>query len=357
MSKDLPQPQQSEEVDLGQLFKIIGNAFDRFFKFIGGIFNKLFLAFVWFVFFVKKHIIKLAIAGVLGLGYGFFKQIKGEPIFKSTSVVKQNYNTGENLYRAISYYNELIAEKDLSTLAKVLDIDLTKVTAIKEFEVEPVVTENEKLKSFDNYIKTLDSTIASTITFEKYQENVKDFQHANQRIIIKATEKNVFEEVVSTIVSKIEDTEYFVTEQQKDLDELTNLENSLKESLSASKDLQDVYKRVLEAPIDNKTGSQTSISIDNTEDKSKTKEFELYTNDINLRRELVSIQRQKEEKQFIIEIVSTQENQGTIDNSKSLFNIALDVKIYYAFILIMATLMVLLVINFIKFLETYKEKI
>ena len=43
MSKDLPQPpqNQSDEVDLGQLFKLIGNAFDRFFKFIGSVFNKL----------------------------------------------------------------------------------------------------------------------------------------------------------------------------------------------------------------------------------------------------------------------------------------------------------------------------
>ena len=58
MSNDLPKPQQSEEVDLGQLFKLIGNAFDRFFRFIGNIFKTLFLAFVWFVFFIKKHIIK-----------------------------------------------------------------------------------------------------------------------------------------------------------------------------------------------------------------------------------------------------------------------------------------------------------
>jgi hypothetical protein len=48
-------PQPSEEVDLGQLFKMIGNAFQRLFQFIGSIFNKLFLAFVWLVFFIKKH--------------------------------------------------------------------------------------------------------------------------------------------------------------------------------------------------------------------------------------------------------------------------------------------------------------
>ena len=38
MSKELPQPQQSEEVDLGQLFKLIGNAFNRLIKFFSNIF-------------------------------------------------------------------------------------------------------------------------------------------------------------------------------------------------------------------------------------------------------------------------------------------------------------------------------
>ena len=44
MSKDLqqqPQP-QSEEVDLGQLFKLLGNMFDRLFQFIASIFKQTF---------------------------------------------------------------------------------------------------------------------------------------------------------------------------------------------------------------------------------------------------------------------------------------------------------------------------
>ena len=57
----------SEEVDLGQLFKMIGSAFTRLYKFIGSIFNHFFLAFVWLVFFVKKRIIILSAAGFLGL--------------------------------------------------------------------------------------------------------------------------------------------------------------------------------------------------------------------------------------------------------------------------------------------------
>ena len=63
--------QPSEEVDLGQLFKMIGNAFQRLFQFIGSIFNKLFLAFVWFVFFIRRRALIFLIAAVVGLALGF----------------------------------------------------------------------------------------------------------------------------------------------------------------------------------------------------------------------------------------------------------------------------------------------
>ena len=105
MSNNSPESQPSEEVDLGQLFKLIGNAFNRFFNFIGSIFNKLFLAFVWLVFFTKKHFIKIVLAGVLGFAYGFIKQKTGDPVYKSDIIIKQNYKTGENLYNSLIFLN------------------------------------------------------------------------------------------------------------------------------------------------------------------------------------------------------------------------------------------------------------
>ena len=358
MSKDLQTPpNQSEEVDLGQLFKLIGKTFDRLFKFISDTFKKLFLSFVWFVFFVKKHFVKIVIAGIVGFAYGFFRQSKGEPIYKSTTVLKQNYNTGENLYRLVDYYNELIAEADTVNLGSVLNIDAKKAASMIQLEIEPVVTQNEKLEDFDEYTKGLDSIIASTITFESYVENSRQFDYPVQRVIIKAKKQDIFGTVVSNIVNKIISTDYFIKEQKKDLAELENLEKSIRESLEASNELQKVYKNVLETPVDNKNTPQTSIRIDNTEDKSITKEFELYNNDIDLRRELVSIQRRKEDKQYIVEIVSSQENQGTLDNTKEFLGKSLDFKVYYAIVLMVLISVVLLALHFINFLQKFKNKI
>ena len=83
----------------------------------------------------------------------------------------------------------------------------------------------------------------------------------------------------------------------------------------------------------------------------------MYNNDVGLRRELVSIQRQKEDKRFIVEVVSSQENQGTIDNTKEFLGKSLDFKIYYALVLMILASVILLTLHFINFLEKYKNEI
>jgi len=105
-------PQPSEEVDLGQLFKMIGNAFQRLFQFIGSIFNTLFLAFVWFVFFIRKRAVVLLIAAVAGLSLGLILDKTSPPTYRSSITVKQNYATGENLYGSLDYYNSLLNDGD-----------------------------------------------------------------------------------------------------------------------------------------------------------------------------------------------------------------------------------------------------
>lgn len=358
MNKELPQnPRNSDEVDLGQLFKLLGKMFKSLFNFIGSIFNKIFLAFVWFVFFIKKHILKILIAGIIGFVTGYFKESIGQTIYKSTTVIKQNYKTGENLYRAIAYYNELIEEEDFITLGTSLGIGSKEATALIELDIKSISTLNENLKSYDDYTKSLDSSNAKTMTFDDYVKNYREFQYPVQRIIIKATEKGVFLNIIPQIVEKISKTEYFINERQKDLDELYILEKSLSASIKESKALQDVYKKVLEKPLQNNGGAQTSISIDNTKDNNVTREYDLYLNDIILKRELVKIQREINDKRNIVDIVSSQENQGSVYNSKEIFGQTLNMKLYYALVLMALVSMILLGISFINFLERYKDKI
>lgn len=357
MSKDLPQPQQSEEVDLGQLFKLLGNAFDRLFKFIGGIFNKLFLAFVWFVFFIKKHVLKFVIAGIVGIGLGILLEKTSEPVYKSYVSVKQYYATGENLYNSIAYYNDLIKQADSVALGKVLGVEDTVASTILNFEIKSIITENQKIKEFDSYLKTLDTTIAKTVEYKTYLENSEDYNHEYQQITIKSKERHNFKNIFDRVVNNANTSVYFLGEKEKDLSELNNRETALKEALAKSDSLQSTYKRVLEKVLDGKSSTATSITIDGANEKDKTKEYDLYLNDIKLRRELVEIEREKEDKKEIVEIVSSTQDSGTVDDKKEIFGFAVSPKIFYAIILMFLTFIVLLGLQAIKFLERYKSKI
>lgn len=357
MSENLPEPQASEEVDLGQLFKLIGNGFRNFFNFIGSILNKLFLAFVWLVFFAKRHFIIITIAAIVGVVLAVVKQKIEDPIYTSTIVIKQNYKTGEHLYNTLGYYNSLIEESDSITLGEVLKTEPSEASNIIEFNIESVLSENQKLKLFDEYAKSIDSTLARTMDFDQFLENSKDFEFQFQKITLKSKSKNNFEKTFTQIIDNIESNTFFKNEQKKDLEELSRNENAIRESLKQSDSLQKVYQSVLIKSVEATNGSQTSVTIDNTEDKGITKEFELYNSDLKLRRELVSIERDKENIKKIIEIVSSQQDNGTLDNKGKLFGFEAPKIVAYGIKLALLMFVILLLIEFVSFLERYKDKV
>ena len=355
MSKDIKTPQDnSEEVDLGQLFKMIGNMFDRFFSFIGNLFNKLFLAFVWCVFFVKKHIIILLIAGILGFAYGYIKEKVSQPVYKSAMLIRQNYDTGESLYNTINYYNGLMSQMDFATLSQELSIDSLYLTDIVGFGVEPLISENQKLVEFNRYTKRLDSVLVSTIGYDDYLENVDESIYQTQQLTISSKTNDNFKEVFQAIVDNLNSITYFKREQEKDIRQLENRKLAITNAMVQSDSLQKTYKKVLESTLDMNKGSQTSITIEGADEKNKTKEYELYKNSIELRRELVSIEREKENKQFIVEILSNTPSKGFIDSSIKVLGRSLSPKLFFAGAFTFILFFILLTITFIKFLEKYK---
>ena len=64
-NKSLPKQEQTEEVDLGQLFKLIGSAFSRVFNFFKHLFEGLFLALISVVLFFRNHSLKFLLLVLL----------------------------------------------------------------------------------------------------------------------------------------------------------------------------------------------------------------------------------------------------------------------------------------------------
>ncbi len=358
MSKDLPQQPNSEEVDLGQLFKLIGNAFNRFFRFIGKIFYGLFLAFVWCVFFFRKHAIIIIIAAIVGFVIGYLKEKVSEPLYRSSVIVKQNYETGKNLYQLIDYYNELIDENDTLTLKNTLNITDQLASSIKSIKIKPTISETQMIKNYDIYLKGLDSTLASTIDYDTYIENINLYEFKEQRLIVNIDKKININPIFESIVENINNTEYFKRENEKDINQLSNREAAIKQILIKADSLQSMYKRVLEMQADQSAaGAQTSVTIEGSDQIDKTKEFELYKSENELRRELVQIAREKEDKERILEIVSNKQDIAIVNDRVEIFNFQLSQKIFFGAAFAFLVVIVLVSLEFLKYLERFRDKI
>ncbi|MBT8308924.1 MAG: hypothetical protein HKN96_09945 [Flavobacteriaceae bacterium] len=359
MSKKLPETNsESGEVDLGQLFKMIGSAFERLFSLIGNLLYKLFLSFVWLVFFVRKHFIKLVIAAALTFVLAMIKDSLSDPIYKSSAIIKQNYPTGENLYDLVDYYNALISRKDSTSLAEALGIPQSSTLNLVSFDVDPMVGENVRIKNYDDYLKSLDSSLSMDIGYEKYIENTQRQDYNLQKVSIRTI--NTFESrlVFQRIVKNLNSSDYFTREQEKDINELENERSAILRSLEESDSLQETYKKILEQPLDEiNPGSQTSITIQGQENKLDTKEYELYNNDLALRRELVKIERKLENKKQIAELISSELSNGVIDDKIEILNLEMNRNVFYAILVPILLLLILLSAEFMRYLGRYKDKV
>ena len=357
MSEELKPTPQKEEVDLGQLFRMIGNFFQSIFNFFGKLFYSLFLAFVWVVFFVKKNIVILGAAVIIGFVLGLVKEKTAEPVYKSSIMLKQNYETGDNLYKFIDYSNSLVAQKDYNSLKSIFSLDEDVLLSIIDLSIEPVVSENDKLKAYDTYRKTLDSVVASTFEYKNFLDNVQDNKYPFQQISIKTNTRNSFKPVFDKIVENINSTPFFIREKEKDLNELKAQKQALENALTSSDSLQKIYKKVLEEDSEalEKT-SEIGITIESSRIKV-TKEYDLYLNDVKLRREIVEIEREIEEKDEVIQVISTNQESGVIDNKIKILGMSFTPKIVYSFVFVLITFFILLGIRFFKFLEKYKSEI
>lgn len=349
-------PQPSEEVDLGQLFKMIGNGFRRLFQFIGSIFNQLFLAFVWLVFFLKKRAIILLIAAAVGLALGLVLDKTSPPIYKSSISVKQNYPTGENLYGSIEYYNGLLKDRDYEVLGRVLGIGEDVSNKIVGFSIEPIITDNDRVVMFDQYITELDSLAASKVEYEAFIDNIEDYKHRNQQISIKSTTRANFKAVFTNIVDNINSNSFFKKEQAKDIFELEESKAAIEQALVQSDSLQRTYKRVLEQQTDAKSGAEIGITFEGDNDIDKTREYDLYLNDIRLRKELVDINRRLNDIENIVDAISSKQESGFVDNTKELLGVKLSSRAYYPYLFFLLAFVALLGMEFFKFIDKYKPE-
>ncbi|WP_349664660.1 hypothetical protein IZU89_06870 [Cellulophaga lytica] len=344
------QPQQSsEEIDLGQLFQLIGNAFKKLFAFIASIFKGVFHVIMLFLLFIQKHFIKFVIAGVVGVGLGVYLDLRKQDIFVSSMVVEPNFNSVQQLYNNVSFYNELAKAQDSISLANALKITSSEAASIKKLEIESYSDENQKVLLFDKFIRELDSTTVKNLDFEAYLENFNTFDARFHKINLISTNSTVAKKAQPAIVKSISSNTYF-KEQKATNDKNINFQEEIyNQQLNEIISLQELYKDVMVKEASKEIGG-TNISLaDNG--NGTNKEIELLKERDELKQKIVALNLEKANKATILNVISDFPTRGA-----KLGGITNQYKFLLPFLLVSMVLIILLLLELNKTLKSYASK-
>ncbi|UOY08841.1 hypothetical protein L0P88_09860 [Muricauda sp. SCSIO 64092] len=292
----------SDEIDLGQLFQLIGRGFQKLFNFIGLIFSGIFHAIITFLLFLQKNFVVLAITVIVGAVGGFLADSYKTPMYISKMVVEPNFNSVQQLYNNIDFYNDLAMARDSLTLSRALEISVSEATTIKKVFVDSYSDENQKIKLFDEFIRELDTTTVKALDYQRYLENFNSMDARFHQISIVSTDNSIAKKIQDAIVGSISANDYFKLQKEINDENLDLQEKIYNQQLSEIDSLQQLYKRVLEKEAD-KPMQGTNINLaENGE--AQNKELALVQERDILKNRLVSLNLERANKSAILNVIS-----------------------------------------------------
>ncbi|MEM9077480.1 MAG: hypothetical protein AAGC43_10590 [Bacteroidota bacterium] len=292
----------SDEIDLGPLFQAIGRGFQKLFIFLRSIFKSFFHLAILLLLFIQKNFWILTLAVLIGGVGGFFIDRQLPEKYVSKMVVEPNFNSVQQLYNNIDFYNDLAKASDSIALATALSINESDATSIKKIFVDSYSDENQKIRLFDDFIKELDTTTIKTIDFEDYLKNFNSLDARFHQISVVSTDNQVAKKMQPAIIGSISVNDYFKLQKKINDENLDLQEKIYNQQLAEIDSLQKLYKTVLVKEAD-KPMQGTNINLaENGE--SQNKELALVKEREVIKEKLVDLNEERANKSSIINIIS-----------------------------------------------------
>ncbi|WP_372938453.1 hypothetical protein [Seonamhaeicola sp.] len=290
MSKEAPQPQQSEEVDLGQLFKLIGNAFDRLFKFIASIFITIYNAIIALLSHIYNRLIWYVSAVVLGVIVGVVIDLNSKKLYGANMFIETNFNSARQVYENVKEFHQLAnIDKDSVELAKKLNIPVSLAATLKGFYIKPDFDENEIAEMYSEFYTRLDSLSQTGMTYDRYKESLTPYNFKIHQIGVASTNKQIYEKIEAGLTKQLSNNTYLNELKEVGIENLKRQDVTLSKQISKTDSLVDEYLkiRINESKKEPIAGSGTNLFMGNTEagtslivDESKVLENKLQLEEI-----------------------------------------------------------------------------
>lgn len=305
------EPSNNEEIDLGQLFNAIGRLFDKLFNFIGSIFKGLFTLLILLLKPVVNHIKLISIIVLVSAVIGFFLQKTRTPIFYSEMLVQPHFESKYKLSNNINYFNTLIKSRKTEELSKIFEIDTTHAKSLVGFELNigPETT-NTLLQQYDDYLKTIDTALVAQITFDNFIKN-RDILSADV-FSIKAMSKinNIFPKLETGFEKTFENP--YSKKLKKIRDSTIQIKkDSYYKELNRLDSLQRIYLELKKSESENSSFSLSNSGIFPMQiERSETREYDLFQEEIKVRRYIRELNQQLIEESVFYDIIAGFEEEG-----------------------------------------------
>lgn len=316
MSKELqPNKNNKDDVDLIVFLNLIGNIFNKLLDFLKSIFvgiYSLFIALFKVIFFNVKIILAVVVIALV-IGYVLDKQ--KEKVYYSEMFVVPKFQSKYELINSIKYYNSLIAVRDTEDLTSQFGINETEAKSLISFEVEiGPESKNEQLESFNGFLKTLDSTTKTKITFEDYIAN-RNIYTANV-FLLRARSHNykIFKKLEGGLSKSINNVFSDIEKKKRDsvlILEKENLELSLVEVRKMKEAYLDVLQKESEKNIiSSNLGSSLGFQVE----KTATKEDQLLAKELDILKQLNGLKKELVVNDEIFEKISSFKEKGLLED-------------------------------------------
>ncbi|MFD2917042.1 hypothetical protein [Psychroserpens luteus] len=305
MSENLPKKQDSEEIDLGQLFNAIGNLFERFYRFIKSIFKGVLSLIVYVIKAIVDNFKVISVVLLSSFALGVAIEKFREPVYYSEMLVRPYFESKYQLVSNIAYFNSLLENKNTEALVSIFQIKSEDVDAINEFEISiGPETENSLLQDYDKYIKSIDSIRAQEVSFDDFVENRDLYSSDIFSIRVESSKNDIFKSLSQGIKNT------FSNEYSKKLMRVRDSTISIRKAayikdLNKIDTLQLMYLKILEK--ESEKGSY-GIGVEGmfplTQERTTTREFELFQNEIRLRDSIRVLDQKKIEENVYFDVLT-----------------------------------------------------
>ncbi|GGG38925.1 hypothetical protein GCM10011414_05310 [Croceivirga lutea] len=297
-----PKNSSNDEMDLAQLFELIARGFQKLFNFIGSIFKGLFNLLILLLLFIQKNFIVLTAAILIGGVMGYvLDSLKAEK-YISRMVVEPNFNSVQQLYNNIDFYNDLAKANDSVALAEALEISVPDASTVKKIFVDSYSDENQKIKLFDDFVRDLDTSTVKAIDLESYLRNFNSLDARFHQVTLISTNSFVAKKAQPAIVKSISSNDYFKLQKKINDENILLQDTIIQNQLKEIDSLQQLYKTVLVKEAD-KPMQGTNINLAES-GESNNKELALVQEREILKNRLVRLNQEKANKSSILNVIS-----------------------------------------------------